>query len=197
MAREYERFAAMPPAPINRCASDCALDRLAIAVSVNYNFTHKLMREFVAATENYRAYIGFLNDVNRYVKEKQMDEVEAMAFVAREIQANDLTIEDPEKKVWPRVVDGINAANAMNPQLKLRELAPVAVAVTRAVEDCQRLQHSFRQVDATMIEKGICAAIIIKQGYDTIRCLSFITTQLRRTMLAKFYAKESASEEQI
>lgn len=189
MAQEYDRLAALPPAAPNHCASDQALDSLGVAVSANYNFAHKLMKEFVGATENRRAYLGFLNDVAFYVEEEKMEEAAAMERVAKEIQEADAKIEDPKEKVWPRVVEGINATNALNPEQKLVEIAPVAAATLKAIADCQKLKDSFNGFDATTIEKGVCAGKIIVQAKEASECLGFLTVQLQRTIKAKTYAK--------
>ena len=189
MAKEYERLAALPPAAPNHCPYDRALDRLGVAVSENYNFAHKLMKDFVGATENRRAYVGFLNDVAYYVEEEKMEETAAMERVVKEIQAADEKIADPKEKVWPRVVEGINATNALNPVQKLQELAPVAAATLRAIAECEQLKNSFNGFDATTIEKGICAGKIIVQGKEASECIAFLTIQLQRTIKAKYYAK--------
>lgn len=189
MAKEYERLAALPPAAPNHCPYDRALDRLGVAVSENYNFAHKLMKEFVGATENRREYLGFLNDVAFYVEEEKMEEAAAMERVMKEIQEEDAKIADPKEKVWPRVVEGINATYALNPEQKLAEIAPVALATTKAVADCHKLKDSFKGFDAATIEKGVCAAKIIAQGTEASECLGFLTIQLQRTIKAKVYAK--------
>ena len=189
MAKEYERLAALPPVPTNHCPYDRALDSLGVAVSRHYNFAHKLMKEFVGATANRRAYLGFLNDIEFYVKEEKMDEAAAMARVVKEILEADKKIADPEQKLWPKVVEGINSTNALRPEKKLVEIAPVAAATLRAINDCKKLKDSFNGFDQTTIEKGICAAKIIKQGVDTSECLTFLTIQLQRTIKAKYYTK--------
>jgi len=189
MAKEYERLAALPPVQMNRCPSDRALDSLGVAISKHYNFAHKLMKEFVGATENRREYLGFMNEIEYLVKEEKMEEPAAMAKVVKEIQENDAKIKDPKEKVWPRVVEGINATNALDPVKKLRELAPVAAATLKAVADCQELANSFKGFDPSTIEKGLCAAKIIKQGVDASECLAFLTIQFQRTIKAKYYAK--------
>ncbi len=189
MAKEYERLAALPPATMNRCPADRALDSLGVAVSQHYNFAHKLMKEFVGATENRRAYLGFMNDIEYYVQEEKMEEPAAMAKVVKDIQDADKQIADPKEKVWPKVVEGIKATNALQPEKKLLEMAPVAAATLKAVNDCKKLKDSFKGFDPATLEKGVCAAKIIKQGVDTSECLAFLTIQLQRTIKAKYYAK--------
>lgn len=189
MAKEYDRLAALPPVPVNHCPYDQALNSLGIAVSQHYNFAHKLMKEFVGATENRREYLGFMNEIEYLVKEEKMEEPAAMAKVVKEIQENDAKIKDPKEKVWPRVVEGIVATNALAPEKKLAEAAPVAAATTRAIADCRKLKDSFRGLDATTAAKAVCAAKIIKQGTDASECLAFLTIQFQRTIKAKYYVK--------
>ena len=189
MQEEYQRFAAQAPQPVVRCKVDKPIDDLGVAVGVNYNFAHKLMKEFGDATANHREYIGFLNDVNYYVEEEKFDEKAAFEKVKNDIIANDAKIEKAEDKVWPRVVAGIKATDALKLESKLQEIIPVIAANLKMVESISKLSKSFKGFDATTIEKGLACTAIAKQAAWTAECLVFLEEHFRRTLLAKTYAK--------
>ena len=189
MTKEYNRLAALPPVYCNHCPEDKALDSLGVAVSKSYNFAHKLMKEYVAATETQRAYLGYMNDIEYYVTEEKMEEEAAANRVMKEIQESDVQVANPEEKMWPQVVIGIQATNALKPAQKLQEIAPVALAVAQAIKDCNKLKDSFKGFDQATVAKGICAGKIIKQATDTAECLAFLSIQFKRAIQAQTYAK--------
>ena len=189
MQEEYNRLAALTPEPPVRCPSDRALDDLGVAVAVNYKFAHKLMKEYVDATTNHREYIGFLNDVKFYMEEEKLEEKAAMEKVRAAILAEDAKVEKAEDKVWPRVVTGINAANALDPAKKLKELLPVAAANLKMAQSCTGLKKTFTSLDPAVVQKALCCARILEQTTYTSESLVFLEEQFRRVLVAKYYAK--------
>ena len=189
MQDEYKRLSTTPPEPPARCEYDRAIDNLGVAVGVNYAFSHKLMKEYVSATENRREYLGFLNDVKYYIDEEKLDEKAAVDKVVKGIMAEDEKITNPEEKVWPRVVEGINATNSLKIENKLKEIIPVLAANAKNLKTVTELKNSFNGLDATVIAKGVACAKIAKQATFTAECLTFIAEQFRRTLVARYYAK--------
>ena len=189
MQKEYDRLAAVTPEPPVRCSVDRAIDDLGVAVGVNYAFAHKLMKEYVDATTNHREYIGFLNDVKYYMEEEKLDEKAAYEKVVAGIMEQDAKAASPEEKVWPRVVAGIKAVDALSPENKLKELAPVVIATVKCISTAKELKNSFKGFDATTVEKGIACVKILEQGVYTTECLAFLTEQFKRVLVAKHYAK--------
>lgn len=189
MQKEYDRLAAVTPEPPVRCSVDRAIDDLGVAVGVNYAFAHKLMKEYVDATTNHREYIGFLNDVKYYMEEEKLDEKAAFEKVVAGIMEQDAKAASPEEKVWPRVVAGMKAVDALSPENKLKELAPVVIATAKCISTAKELKNSFKGFDATTVEKGIACVKILEQGVYTTECLAFLTEQFKRVLVAKYYAK--------
>ena len=189
MQKEYARLAAVTPEPPVRCPSDRALDDLGVAVAVNFAFTHKLMKEYVDATTNHREYIGFLNDVKFYMDEEKLDEKAAMEKVRTAIIAEDAKAEKEEDKVWPRVVAGIKAVDALGPENKIKEIIPVAAANLKLAKSASGLKKTFTSLDAAVIQKAVCCGNILKQTTYTGECLVFLEEQFRRVLVAKYYSK--------
>lgn len=189
MQKEYQRLASTPPAPVVRFPEDRAIDNLGLAVNVNYVFAHKTMKEYVDATENNREYIAFLNDIEYFMETENLDEKAATEKVVKGIMEQDAKITDPEAKVWPRVVKGIYAVDALKPEKKIKELGVVLLANAQALSTITELRNSFTGFDApTLLKIAACVEIGIQVTF-TAECLMFLTEQYRRTLVAKYYAK--------
>ena len=187
--KEYQRLASTPVGAAVRCPEDRAIDNLGVAVNVNYAFAHKLMREYVSATENHREYRGFLNDIKYYMDEEKLDEKAAAEKVRNAILAEDAKIADPKAKVWPRVVAGIKAANGLKLEQKLKEIAVVVAANAKNLKTVGELKNSFKGFDAATVGKALLCVEIASQAVFTAECLGFLTEQFRRTINAKIYEK--------
>ena len=105
-----------------------------------------------------------------------------------EIQQADAAKADADK-VWPRVVEGIVAAEALKPEAVLKELALTMAKNADLIATASQLKDSFSGFDATTLAKLGAAKNVIEQAGETAECLGFLTEQFRRVLVAKNYAK--------
>lgn len=186
--KEYDRITALPPAERifspNKQVDD--VGRLSCDL---YNFCHPLLMEYVAATENHREYTGFMNDVQCVIKEEGLSEEEAMAKVYNLIQEEDMTRPE-EEKVWPRVLEGWAAAEALEPEKKLAQIAVLAVRNLEIVDSANNLSASIANEDyMSQIQRGAEVGMITAQTAQTAEMLAFLGEQYRRVLNAKYYRK--------
>ena len=185
---EYDRITSLPPAERIVCGCDKSIDDLGGAVSDLRNFAQAKLIAYVQATENHREYVGFMNDVEVLVKEEGLSPEAAMQKMKDEILKEDAARADAEK-VWPRVVEGYVAVQALKPEALLTEIAAMTLKNADLIVSAAKLKDSFSGFDATTLAKTQAAANISKQAGETAECLAFLTEQYRRVLVAKNYAK--------
>ena len=188
VTEEYNRITSLPPAQRIVCGCDKAIDDLGGAVCDARNFAQGKLAAYVKATENHREYVGFLNDVEVLVKEEGLSNEDAVKKLNAEILKEDATRADADK-VWPRIVEGIVAVEALKPEAMLKELAVATLKNADLIATASRLKDSFKGFDATTLAKAAAVANISKQTGETAECLALLTEQYRRVLVAKNYAK--------
>ena len=188
ITEEYNRITSLPPAEQVVCGCDKAIDDLGGAVCDAHNFAQGKMVAYVKATENHREYLGFQNDVEVLVKEEGLSNEEAIKKLNAEILAADATRAEPDK-VWPRIVEGIVAVEALKPEAMLKELAVATLKNADLIATASRLQNSIKGFDATTMRKVSAVANIADQAGETAECLALLTEQFRKVQVAKLYMK--------
>ena len=188
IAKEYERVAALPPAKRilspNKQVDDVA--RLSFDL---YNYCHPLLKNYVAATTNHRQYTGFMNDVQFVMKNEGLSEADAMAKVCALVQEEDKARPDAEK-VWPRIVKGWAAANALDPAKQLAEIARLVIRNQEIVKSAKELPNSFKNEDFMgKAKRASEVSLITAQLAQTAEMLAFLGEQYRRVQKLKTYQK--------
>ena len=202
VAEKYEKFkeatANRPPAYV--LTGDRAVDDVGKLSAQIYGSTIKYLDEYVKATENNRYYIGFMNDVAEMAKEKKIPGPEAMVQVLKEYQEGDAKAK-PEDKIYPRVIDGYNAVEALKPANKLKELAPLAAQAAKIALQAKNLSQtvqktyssiSFSDVEGLRKKALVTAAavkIVEQATFDTV-ALDFLTDQYQRNEEMKKYMQK-------
>ena len=188
IAEEYNRITSLPPAQRIVCGCDKAIDDLGGAVCDLRNLSQGYLTAYVKATENHREYVGFMNEIELLIKEEGLSSEDATQKVKAEILKEDATRADADK-VWPRVVEGIVAVEALKPEVMLKELAVATLKNSDLIVTASRLKDSFKGFDSTTLAKASAAANISKQAGETAECLAFLTEQFRKVQVAKLYMK--------
>ena len=186
--KEYARIASLPP-PKRIIVNDKALNDLGLVACDNFSFAHRLMKEYVAATENNRDYVGFLNDIQYFVKEEGLSEQDAYNKAWAAVLEHDAKVAEAEK-VGPRIIKGAAAVRALDPKKKLAELAIIGIEIAKASKSASQLKNSFKGFDAGTIAKAAAAANIIKQLSEALECYAFTLEQYRRVQLVRANAGE-------
>lgn len=189
VTEEYNRITSLPPAERIVCGCDKSIDDLGGAVCDARNFAQGKLVAYVKATENHREYVGFMNDVEVLIKEEGLSNEDAVKKLNAEILAADATRADADK-VWPRIVEGIIAVEALKPEAMLAELAVATLKNADLIVSASGLQASlFSGFDATTLRKESAVANIAKQAAETAECLALLTEQFRKVQVAKLYMK--------
>ena len=188
VTEEYNRITSLPPAERIVCGCDKSIDDLGGAVCDARNFAQGKLVAYVKATENHREYVGFMNDVEVLIKEERLSNEDAVKKLNAEILAADATRADADK-VWPRIVEGIIAVEALKPEAMLAELAVATLKNADLTVSASGLQASFSGFDATTLRKESAVANIAKQAAETAECLALLTEQFRKVQVAKLYMK--------
>ncbi len=186
--KEYARVIALPPA--ERIVSPHkAVDDVARLSHDLYNSSHARLKNYAAATENHREFTGFLNDVKVVMEEEKLSEQDAMAKVCALVQEEDKARPDAEK-VWPKIMTGWAAANALGPEKQLSELANLVIRNKDIVLSASKLPNAITQGDyVSKAQRGIEIAKITEQAAQTAEILAFLTEQFRRVQMLKNYQK--------
>lgn len=202
VAEKYEKFkqetAKRPPAFV--LTGDRSVDDVGKLSAQIYGSTIKYLDEYLKATENNRYYIGFMNDVAELSKEKKIPAPEAMAQILKEYREGDAKVK-PEEKIYPRVMEGWKAVEALKPVNKLKELAPLALqagkVALQAKELSKTVQKTYSSISFNDVEglrkKALvtaAAAKIVEQAtFDTI-ALDFLQDQYQRNEEMKKYMQK-------
>ena len=184
--KEYERLTSLPAAE-QVVSPNKQVNDVGRASSDLYNVCHAKLKNYVAATENHREYTGFMNDVQTVIKDEGLSEEDAMAKVCALVQEEDKTRSDAEK-VWPRIMQGWAAANALEPAKQLTEIASLVVRNQEIVNSANDLPKSFEKEDyMSKAKRGAEAAKIGSQAAQTTEMLLFLGEQFRRVQKLKTY----------
>ena len=185
---EYKRVAALPPAERilspNKTVDDVA--RLSHDV---YNSSHERLKNYTAATENHREFTGFMNDVKAVMEEEKLSEKDAMAKVCALVQEEDKARPDAEK-VWPKIMTGWAAANALGPEQQLTEIGRLTIRNKDIVASASKLPSAITKGDyVSRAQRGVEIAKITEQAAQTTEMLLFLGEQFRRIQMLKNYQK--------
>jgi|GEM_PF-1508025 len=202
VAEKYAKFqeAAAQRPPEYVLTGERSLDDTGKLSAQVYGSMIKYLKEYVQATENNRYYIGFINDATEVAKEKKISIPEAMAQVLREYQENDAKAK-PEDKVYPRVIEGYTAVEALKPENKLRELAPIAIQAAKVALQAKRLSDvitktyssiDFRDVEGMRRKAVVTAALakVTEQAVFNTIALDFLQDQYKRNQEMKSYMQK-------
>ena len=186
--KEYERVTTLPPAE-QVVSPNKQVNDVGRAASDLYNACHAKLKNYVAATENHREFTGFMNDVQIVIKDEGLSEEDAMAKVCALVQEEDKARPDAEK-VWPRILEGWAAANALDPAKQLAEVATLVIRNQEIVNSANDLPNSFANEDFMgKAQRGAEAAKIGEQAAQTGEILLFLGEQFRRVQMLKNYQK--------
>lgn len=186
--KEYERVTTLPPAE-QVVSPNKQVNDVGRAASDLYNACHAKLKNYVAATENHREFTGFMNDVQIVIKDEGLSEEDAMAKVCALVQEEDKARPDAEK-VWPRILEGWAAANALDPAKQLAEVATLVIRNQEIVNSANDLPNSFANEDfMSKAQRGAEAAKIGEQAAQTTEMLVFLGEQFRRVQMLKTYQK--------
>ena len=186
--KEYERLTSLPSAE-QVVSPNKQVNDVGRASSDLYNACHAKLKNYVAATENHREFTGFMNDVQAVIKDEGLSEEAAMAKVCALVQEADKERPDAEK-VWPRIMQGWAAANALEPAKQLTEIANLVVRNKEIVNSANNLPKSFANEDyMSKAKRGVEAAKIGSQAAQTTEMLLFLGEQFRRVQKLKTYQK--------
>lgn len=188
IAKEYERVAALPPAERIHSPNKAVDDFGRLSFDL-YNYCHPLLKNYVAATTNHRQYTGFMNDVQFVMKSEGLSEEDAMAKVCALVQEEDQARPEAEK-VWPKIVEGWAAANALDPAKQLAEIARLLLRNHEIVVSAQALPNSFKNEDFIgQAQRAVEVGLITAQLAQTTEMLGFLGEQFRRVQKLKTYQK--------
>jgi len=186
--KEYERLTSLPAAE-QVVSPNKQVNDVGRASSDLYNVCHAKLKNYVAATENHREFTGFMNDVQTVIKDEGVSEEDAMAKVRALVQEEDKARPDAEK-VWPRIMQGWAAADALEPAKQLTEIASLVVRNQKIVDSANDLPKSFANEDyMSKAQRGAEAAKIGSQATQTTEMLLFLGEQFRRVQMLKNYRK--------
>ena len=186
--KEYERLTSLPAAE-QVVSPNKQVNDVGRASSDLYNVCHAKLKNYVAATENHREFTGFMNDVQIVIKDEGLSEEDAMAKVCALVQEEDKARPDAEK-VWPRILKGWAAANALDPAKQLAEVATLVIRNQEIVKSANSLPNSFANEDfMSKAQRGAEAAKIGEQAAETTEMLLFLGEQFRRVQKLKTYQK--------
>ncbi len=186
--KEYARVIALPPAERIVSPHKEVGDVARLSHDL-YNSSHARLKNYAAATENHREFTGFLNDVKVVMEEEKLSEQDAMAKVCALVQEEDKARPDAEK-VWPKIMTGWAAANALGPEKQLSELANLVIRNKDIVLSASKLPNAITQGDyVSKAQRGIEIAKITEQAAQTAEILAFLTEQFRRVQMLKNYQK--------
>ena len=207
VAENYEKFkeavAARPPAFV--ATGEKALDDVGILSAQIYGSTIKYLDEYIKATENNRYYIGFMNDSVELSKEKKIPMGQAMAEVLKEYREADAKVEKDEEKVYPRVIEGFRAIEALKPANKLRELAPIAAQAAEVALNATKVADivaktyssiDFKDVDGMAKKVAVTAALakVTEQSLFDVRALDFLQDQYKRNIEMEQYMQDDKAD---
>ena len=186
--KEYARVIALPPA--ERITSpNKAVDDVARLSHDVYNSSHERLKNYAAKTENHREFTGFMNDVKAVMEEEKLSEQDAMAKVCALVQEEDKARPDAEK-VWPKIMTGWAAANALGPEQQLAEIGRLLIRNKDIVASAAKLPDAFKTGDVmSKAKRAAEVAKITEQTSQTAEMLAFLGEQFRRVQMLKNYKK--------
>lgn len=172
--REYEKFMTERPATVIVDTGDQSVDSVATATANIYGATIKFLDEYVAATNNHRPYLGFVNEVKaRMEDDKNLTGESAIAAVLDEVKK--LDAEKPqEEQEYFRIVEGSKAVEALKPANKLIELAQLTIETDKVLGQINGLSKSFKGFDPAIQTKIKSVKNIKEQAEFTSKAIKFL-----------------------
>ena len=186
---EFTQFAALPPAQRvhspNRAIADCA--KLSCDL---FNEMHPMMKAYVAKVESSREYTAFMNEVRYCVEEEKLSNKDACKKVYDAVIADDAKRPDGEK-LWPKIHNGIVAANELDPKKQLAQIAVLIARNSNITKSAQELPKAFSKEKDFRVKAqraSECAAVL-KQAMDCLVCLNYLSDQYSRVVELDNYAR--------
>ena len=183
----YEKFQKERPDVAYVQTGDQALDKTASLSANIYGTTVKYLNEYIAASENNRAYIGFTNEVNYEIQDNKKSATDAIQATLENIKKSDV---EAKTNNYNDVIVAMNALNALKPENKLAELAPLGTQAVEVAASASKLKNSFTSFDTTVLTKLQSAKNILNQANYTVDALSFLQRQYSIVQETKSYMKE-------
>ena len=186
---EYEKFMNERPEAVSVNTGDESLDATAAASAKVYGAVIKYLDEYIAATNNYRPYLGFCNEVKAKMDaDKNLAEEKAIAAVLEEVKKLDAG-KPQEKQEYSLIIEGHKAVKALKPENKLPELAKLAVETDEILERAKNLSKSFKGFDPATLEKAKSVKSVIKQAEFTAKAIYFLNYRYQQEQSFENYMK--------
>lgn len=185
----YEKFMNERPEAVFVNTGDESLDATAAASAKVYGAVIKHLDDYIAATNNCRPYLGFVNEVKARVDaDKNLTEEKAIAAVLEEVKKLDEG-KPQEKQEYPLIIEGHKAVEALKPANKLVELAQLAVETDEILERTKGLSKSFKGLTPDMMEKAKSVKSVVKQAEFTAKAIDFLNYRYRQEQSFENYMK--------
>lgn len=185
----YEKFMNERPEAVFVNTGDESLDATAAASAKIYGAVIKLLDEYIAATNNHRPYLGFVNEVKaRMDADKNLAEEKVIAAVLEEAKKHDEG-KPLEKQEYPLIIEGHKAVTALQPANKLVELAQLAVETDEILERARGLSKSLKGFTPDIMEKAKSTKNIVKQAEFTAKAIDFLIYRYQQEQGFEKYMK--------
>lgn len=180
IANEYEQFKkSLPPAAWQPTGVRC-LDDIGVLSAKVYQESYNYMNEYISASENQRFYQAFINDVALVKEQEKLDDDQAAKKVLSELIENDKTCKDDDRKL-PRVIEGINAVQALDPVNKIKTLSDMLPQVESLITRAKNLPNEIKRELSNDPFKAASAAKsadnVLKQLEYTSKMIGYIRWQ--------------------
>ncbi len=185
--KQFEEFQETRPPAAAVETGDAKIDNISHASAELYGFTIRYLDEYIAAADNRKEYLGFIAEVEYLMKNKNISREAAYEEVRKACMA-----EAPE--IWPKVVEGYNAVNALEPENKLNELLPLVPRAAQIVADASSLQSSLLGFDAAIINKLSAVKSVLVQAKFSGKALDFLVRQYQLNQEAKAFMADAQAE---
>lgn len=194
IASEYEQFKNSLPPAVWQPTGVRRLDDIGILSAKLYLETYNLMKEYISATENNRYYIGLMEEVDRIKRQEKLDEAQALQKAFNNIAEADKNRAADQEPNLPRVIEGYNAVQALQPANKVLVLANMLPQIADLIVDAKRIPDEIKHelasnpFKATMAVKS--ANNVLQQLYYTQKMVQYIKMQYDRNQEMKKYMQD-------
>ncbi len=168
VASEFDEFKkSLPPAEWVEVGMP-ALDSVGALSAQLYNDTYVTMMEYINAADNHRYYVMLLNDVEAVKKEaekknEKLDDEAAVQKVLNDCAEQDKTRAEQDK-LMPRVIEGYNAVQALQPANKIATLIPLIARIAETAATAKNLPNEVKAAAGNPMQ----AAKMVKSAQNVI-----------------------------
>lgn len=168
VASEFDEFKnSLPPAEWVEVGMP-ALDSVGALSAQLYNDTYVTMMEYINAADNHRYYVMLLNDVEAVKKEaekknEKLDDETAVQKVLNDCAEQDKTRAEQDK-LMPRVIEGYNAVQALQPANKIATLIPLIARIAETAATAKNLPNEVKAAAGNPMQ----AAKMVKSAQNVI-----------------------------